>query len=87
MKESYSTGEAREHFSDVINKAAYQKARVEITRRNKPVAFIVPIEDYELLERLEEEQDVQDARTALQEYGKTDEAFTLEAVKKELGLE
>jgi prevent-host-death family protein len=87
MMESYSTGEAREQFSDVINKTIYQKTRIQITRRNKPVAFIVPVEDYELLERLEDEQDIRDARQALAEFEENSQAFSLQAVKKELGLE
>ena len=46
---TYSTVEARERFSDIVNEAAYGKEPVIITRRNKEVVAIVPIEDLQLL--------------------------------------
>ncbi len=45
----YSTVEARERFSDVVNEAAFGKEPVIITRRDKEVVAIVPIEDLQLL--------------------------------------
>jgi len=77
-----STREARENFSDVINRAAYGKERVVLTRRGKPLVAVVPIEDMELLERLEDEIDIEAAREALKESG----IIPLEKVKAELGL-
>ena len=41
--------EAREKFSDLINRAAYGHERIIVTRRGKPVAAIVPAEDVALL--------------------------------------
>jgi len=45
--------EAREKFADTINRAAYGKERVIVKRRGKPIAAVVPIQDLELLERLD----------------------------------
>ncbi len=62
-----STAEARAQFGDVINRAAYGKERVVLTRRGKGLVAIVPIEDLELLEALEDRVDLEDARKALEE--------------------
>ena len=57
--------EAREEFADLVNRAAYGHERVLVSRRGRTVAAIVPIEDVELLERLEDEHDLAEARGAL----------------------
>ena len=77
-----STVEAREKFSDVINRAAYGKERVILTRRGKPIVAVVPIDDIELLEALEDRMDLDAAREALKETG----TIPLAKVKAELGL-
>ena len=56
--EHMSTSEARNHFSDLINRAAYGKERIRLTRRGKDIVGIVPVEDLELLRRLEDELDI-----------------------------
>lgn len=77
-----STVEARERFSDIINRAAFGKERVVLTRRGKELAAVVPIEDMRLLEELENYMDVEAARQALKEEG----TIPWEKVKAELGL-
>jgi prevent-host-death family protein len=77
-----STVEARERFSDIINRAAYGKERVVLTRRGKELAAVVPIEDMKLLEELEDLMDLEAARQALKEEG----TIPWERVKTELGL-
>jgi prevent-host-death family protein len=62
------TVSARKNFSDTINRAAYGKERVNLTRRGKTVAVIIPVEDAERLEALEDAQDLADARKALAEF-------------------
>ena len=47
-----TTVAARNNFSDVINRAAYGKERVVLTRRGKPVAVIIPPEDLEELNNI-----------------------------------
>jgi prevent-host-death family protein len=63
-----STVEAREQFSDVVNRAAYGKERVVLTRRGKDLAAVVPIEDMRLLEALEDQLDSEAAKEALADY-------------------
>lgn len=58
------TAEARERLSELINRAAYGKERVFLSRRGKPVAAVVSLDDVAVLQRLEDERDIADARVA-----------------------
>ena len=77
-----STVEARDQLSTIINRAAFGKERVVLTRRGKELAAVVPIEDVRLLEELEDRLDLEAAREALKEEG----TIPWEKVKAELGL-
>jgi len=68
----FSTSQAREQFAELINQAAYAKERVVLTRRGKKVVAIVPIEDLELIESLNEE-DLKVAQEALNKHKGTGE--------------
>jgi prevent-host-death family protein len=57
--------EARESFSTTINRVAFGGERVVLTRHGRRVAAVVPIEDLDLIEALEDERDLDDVRTAL----------------------
>lgn len=50
--------DARDNLADVVNKVAFGKTRISLTRKNKPVAYLVPIEDIELLEAIEDRLDI-----------------------------
>lgn len=80
-----SVSEARETFAELVNRAAYGNERVLVTRRGRAVAAIVPIEDVELLDRIEDELDLEAARDALAD---PENAVPIpwEKVKAELGL-
>jgi prevent-host-death family protein len=60
-----STAEARKRFSDVVNRAFYGKERVALTRYGQTLAAIVPAEDLDLLETMEDRIDAADARKVL----------------------
>ena len=77
--------EARETFAELVNRAAYRHERVLVARRGRPIAAIVPIEDVELLERLEDEFDLGAAREALADPENAPE-IPWDDVKRELGL-
>jgi mRNA interferase RelE/StbE len=77
-----STVKARDHFSELINRAAYGKERVVLTRRGKELVAIVPLEDLRFLEDLEDAIDLEEARQALREPG----SVSWEEVKTTLGL-
>jgi prevent-host-death family protein len=80
-----STVRAREQLSTVINRAAFGKERVVLTRRGKEVAAVVPIEDVKLLEELEDRIDLEEARAALAE-AKSKGTIPWEKIKADLGL-
>jgi prevent-host-death family protein len=77
--------EAREKFSDLVNRTAFAKERVVVTRNKRQVAAMVPVEDLELLELLEDYVDLRAARKALQEARKQG-TRAWKDVKAELGL-
>ncbi len=80
-----STGKARENFSDLVNRSAYGKERVVLTRRGKGVVAVVPIEDLKLLEAMEDRFDLEDIEKALADP-ENRRAIPWDKVKKELGL-
>jgi prevent-host-death family protein len=49
-----ATSEARDKFTELINRAAYQGERTVIRRRGKGMAAIIPMEDFDLLEKVED---------------------------------
>ncbi len=68
----------------MLNHVAYAKDRVRIMPRGKAIAAVVPIEDLELIERLENEVDIREARRSLAEAEKKG-SIPWDQVKKELG--
>lgn len=80
-----SVSEARETFADLVNRVAYRNERVLVTRRGRPIAAIVPIEQVEFLERAEDEYDLRMADEAIKELEHTP-ATPWGQVKRELGL-
>lgn len=61
-----STLEARNHFAEIINKTAYGKERVVLTRRGKDLVALVPLEDMEILEKIEDLYDLKEALAAME---------------------
>jgi len=78
-----STAEARNDFADVINRASFGKERFVLTRRGKKLVAIIPVEDLELLEAMEDRLDVEAAKAALAD---SDERVSYEDLRRELGL-
>lgn len=82
-----STVDARDQFSEIVNKVAYGKERMIVTRRGKALAAIIPIEDLRILEEMEDRKDVEDANKILAETkAKKKRPVPYEKVRKELGL-
>ena len=77
--------EVRQNFSETVNQVAYGKERVLVTRHGKPLVALVPIEDLQLLEELEDRIDLEKTRAAL-EQAKTEGTVPWEQVKASLGL-
>lgn len=78
-----SISEARQDFAELVNRVAYRGDRVVIARRGRSLAAVVPVEDLELLEALEDEHDVR----AFDEAQAVDdgERVSIEELRAELG--
>jgi len=81
-----ASGEA---FTAAITQAADEKSRVLLTRDGKPVAAIVPIEDYDALEAAEDAEDEKLAAEALAEWRAEGcpPGIPMEDVARELGID
>jgi antitoxin Phd len=77
--------QVRKDFAEALNKVAYQHERIVLHRRGKDVAALVPMEDLELLEKIEDQLDIEAADKALADpQNKT--RIPWEQVKAKLGL-
>jgi len=76
---------ARSRFSEIVNRTAFGGERVVVTRRGKPLAALVPIEDLALLEELENRTDARDFRVALK-AARRETAVPWGELKRQLGL-
>lgn len=81
---SISTIDAKEEFSELINRVSHNKERIILVRRGKEVAAIVPLEDLLLLEASQDKNDLHEAVEALKE-ARTQGTITLEQLKREIG--
>lgn len=53
--------DARKDLADILNRAAYGKERVVLTRRGKDVAAIVPMDDLATLQAMEDRVDIKES--------------------------
>ena len=67
---AYTTVAARNDFSEVVNRAAFGRERIILSRRGKAVAAVVPIADVDLLQVLEDDKDLRAAVAARAEAKK-----------------
>ena len=67
QKNTVSTSEARRSFADLLGRAQYAHESFRITRKGKPVAAIVPLDDLEAMEALEDYMDIRAARESLKD--------------------
>lgn len=77
--------EARESFSTTINRVAFAGERVVLTRHGRRIAAVVPIEDLDLIEAIEDASDLDDVRAALADPA-NDERIGWEELRAQLGL-
>lgn len=77
-----SMTEARHDFADLADQVRINGERVCISKNNKPALALVPLEDLQLLEMLEDMIDLREALKALEEPGSIDH----ETFKEKLGL-
>jgi prevent-host-death family protein len=80
-----TSSQAREHFPEIMSEAAFAKKRFVVTRRGKRLAAIIPIEDYDMIEAIEDKMDLESARKALADTKKKG-TIPWKKLKAELGL-
>lgn len=80
---SISTIDAKEEFSELINRVHHNKDRIVLTRRGKEVAAIVPIEDLLVLDASQNKSDLQEAVEALKE-ARHQGSITIDKLKDEI---
>jgi len=78
-----STTEARTHFSEIINQVAFGKIRTVLNRRGKGLVALIPIEDLQYLEALENQADLAEAKAQLR---RSNRGKPWKDVKQEAGL-
>jgi prevent-host-death family protein len=80
-----NVSDVRDDFAEVINRVAYGGERIVINRHGKDVVALVPVEDVALLEAIEDQIDIQQARKALAE-AKRSGNISWDKLKAEIGL-
>ena len=83
MTTKISTADARKNLADIVNKVAYRKEPIVLTRRGQDIAALISIDALELLLQIEDHIDIEDAKRALAEPG---DNIPAEEVWKKLGL-
>ena len=56
MTKAVSAAEAKNNFSDLLNRVIYRQERIIITKHGKPVGALISIETLKQLEELEKQQ-------------------------------
>ncbi len=69
MHKTITTADARKNFADIVNTVAYGKEPVVLTRRGQEIAALISIEELQLLQKIEDHIDIEDANKALEELG------------------
>ena len=83
MHNTVSTAEARKKLAEIVNRVAYGKEPIVLTRRGEKIAALISMEELELLQLIEDHMDIEDAKKALKETGKN---IPAEKFWKKLGL-
>ncbi len=83
MPTKISTADARKKFSNIVNRVAFGKESIILTRRGEELAALVAMDDLRLLQELKDRIDIADAMKAIKEPG---EDIPAEQFWKKLGL-
>ena len=74
--------DARKDLAEILNRAAYGKERVVLTRRGKDVAAIVPVDDLAILEAIEDHMDLTESEKILERVrAGSEQLLSLDEVK------
>jgi prevent-host-death family protein len=81
---SINTVEAKEQFSELINRVSHNNERIILTRRGKEIAAIVPVDDLLILLKSQNKTDLQEAVESLKQTRELG-SITWDDLKEELG--
>ncbi len=81
---SINSADAKDILPDLVNRVVHNKERIILTRREKEVAAIIPIEDLKFLEMLQNKNDLEEATEALKE-ARASSTLTLDELKTNIG--
>lgn len=80
MSKSVSAAEAKNNFSDLLNRVIYRRERIIVSKHGKPVGALISTKDLEQLEEFERQQ----ALACIKEIKKrTKKYYTLDEVRRE----
>ena len=79
-----NTADAKEQFTDLINRVVHSKERVILTRRGQEIAAIIPLEDLMLLQEAQDRHDLREAIDALKEVRNVG-TMTLDQLREDIG--
>jgi len=83
---SISVAKAKSHISELIAKSQYSHERFIITKRDKPVAALVSLDDLKILEQHEEKQGLAAIAGKWQGFEEVaDEMGEIESLRKNAG--
>lgn len=77
-----SMTKARRDFTNIANRVMFGGERICIEKNNKPAVAVVPAEDVEILEAIEDQIDIRAAKAAL----KKGKFIDLKDLIKQLGI-
>ncbi|TVQ03060.1 MAG: type II toxin-antitoxin system Phd/YefM family antitoxin [Balneolaceae bacterium] len=77
-----NSADARKSFSNLLNESGFGGRRIIVTRKGKAVAAVVPIEDLEAIQAMEDQKDSTEANRILSDP--KSEYIPWEQAKKEL---
>jgi prevent-host-death family protein len=69
VSEGLSISEARDRLGEIVSRAQFGGEHTVLTRRGKPVAVVISIDELRELQALEDEADLAAVRAALAEPG------------------
>jgi prevent-host-death family protein len=81
--ESLPASAARARLAELLNLVSVRGDRIVLERHGKRVAALIPMDDLDLLERLEDRLDIELAKEALAE---SDERISSKELRRRLGL-
>ncbi|HWC10499.1 MAG TPA: type II toxin-antitoxin system Phd/YefM family antitoxin [Acidimicrobiales bacterium] len=89
MAKSVAVRELRSHLADLLDEVADRREHVTVTRRGRPAAVLIPVDEYEALEEtaeiLSDDATLDAIRQGLDDLA-ADDVVALEQVRQELAV-